>query len=64
MDDDLLQMVQMHFDGDNPTDYLSMKLDNLLIELEKQNFIISLVAEHLIFQQELLFLLNFLMKNL
>lgn len=34
-DDDLLEMINMHYKGDNPTDYLSMKLDKLLIELEK-----------------------------
>lgn len=34
-DDDLLEMINMYYKGDNPTDYLSMKLDKLLIELEK-----------------------------
>lgn len=34
-DADLLVMINMYYKGDNPTDYLSMKLDKLLIELEK-----------------------------
>ena len=34
-DDDMLKMIQMHNNGNNPTDYLSIKLDKLLIELEK-----------------------------
>lgn len=34
-DDDMLQMIQMYNNGNNPTDYLSMKLDKLLIQLEK-----------------------------
>lgn len=34
-DYDILSMIKMYYEGDNPTDYLSMKLDKLLIELEK-----------------------------
>lgn len=34
-DYDLIEMLKMHYDKDNPTDYLSEKLDRLLIELEK-----------------------------
>ncbi|MCI8778292.1 MAG: restriction endonuclease [Bacilli bacterium] len=34
-DYDILAMINMYYKGDNPTDYLSMKLDKLLIELEK-----------------------------
>lgn len=34
-DYDILEMINMYYKGDNPTDYLSMKLDKLLIELEK-----------------------------
>lgn len=34
-DNDILEMLDMHYKGINPTDYLSEKLDKLLIELEK-----------------------------
>lgn len=34
-DNDLIEMLKMHYKKDNPTDYLSEKLDRLLIELEK-----------------------------
>ena len=34
-DYDILEMLAMHEQGNNPTDYLAMKLDTLLIELEK-----------------------------
>lgn len=34
-DYDILLMLNMYYKGENPTDYLSMKLDKLLIELEK-----------------------------
>jgi len=32
---DVTAMIKMHYEGNNPSDYLSMKLDKLLIELEK-----------------------------
>lgn len=34
-DIDLITMLGMCNDGDNPADYLSQKLDDLLVELEK-----------------------------
>lgn len=34
-DDDMLKMLEMYYMGNSSTDYLAMKLDKLLIELEK-----------------------------
>lgn len=34
-DDDLIKMINLRDNGNNPADYLSGKLDNLLVELEK-----------------------------
>lgn len=34
-DEDIISMLEMFYHGDNPSDYLSLKLDTLLMELEK-----------------------------